>query len=182
MIQADQARAVTAVKPNAHGLTNRTTARTDGMSSSPPACLIAAFTSPARPMSAPSTYREEVATACPVSPNPMGVRNSTTPKPTTTQSCQRLHAVMAATSWARPRTLRMRWARPPGARSPGFRAEPGSTEVDMWSLMSSTSCESRQQVLARATTYSRSAGSAAGHPLFERAGGDVVVDDAHRLE
>src|SRR5207245_5096944 len=36
------------------------------------------------------------------------------PRPTTTQSCQRLHVVMAATSWARPRIFGMRWARPPG--------------------------------------------------------------------
>src|SRR6266851_6458272 len=52
--------------------------------------------------------------------------------------------------------------------------------------MSSTSCESHRPVLARATTYSlprRGLGlSAAGGASFERAGRDVVVDDADRLD
>jgi len=54
----------------------------------------------------------------------------------------------------------MRWARPPVARSPGFRSESSTKSVDRgrcvspWSLISLTSCESHQQVLAHATRYS----------------------------
>ena len=153
MIQADQARVVTTVNPKAHGLTKRITARTAGISSSPPACFIAAFTTPPSAISAPRMYAVEAATGCPVSPNTKGVRNRMTPKPTTTQSYQRLHVVMAATSWARPRIFGRRWARPPGARIPGFRSEASFKSLEGWrcvvcsSLISSTSAETTNKYL-----------------------------------
>src|SRR4029077_8309036 len=92
MMYADQASAVTPVKANANGLTNRITARTRGTISSPPALLIAAFSNPPSAISTPSTYAAEAATVCDVSPKTNGVTNVTTPRATTTQSCQRLHA------------------------------------------------------------------------------------------